>query len=270
MQNSARAISQVLSSSLSSFETPQAPPPQPPSLSLSKGGKRRGGTKLGSKRDRKRKPPNSCPAQAQAEVEVSGPSEAPSAQAPALVTSDKEATRAVVIEVEATDKQEKKGKEEEVPSLTGKREASEVAVGQECSHCHKDGELHVCSGCQKVYHERCGTMSRATSGTWRCLPCQYCGRTIVGTRNSRRTPRRVPSPRRLGPNFSSSSSRSFRPHCPPYLTKFDSPENVKNGKIQYPLDDRLLREMPDLHEITILPVLPDCEKHRSLRAIPTP
>ena len=35
---------------------------------------------------------------------------------------------------------------------------------------------------------------------------------------------------------------------------FNSPECVRGGKIVYPMDDKLLREIPELHEIEICPL----------------
>jgi hypothetical protein len=45
----------------------------------------------------------------------------------------------------------------------------------------------------------------------------------------------------------------LNPHSIPF-TSLHSPELVRNERIIYPLDDKLIRELPDLHEIDVQPV----------------
>ena len=253
MKKACAAMSARLSNSLQPFDIPEVPPVHTPPPSLSKGGQRRRSTKSGSKLHGKSPSASGHPVRDLPELQPT-PAAASTPTMEVRAAPVQAPTLAVVIEVEAKDQESPKDRPADQVAIAGKRNASEVAESRDCSECHKEGELATCHVCHKRYHQQCAGMSLMAPNTWCCLPCLYCLPTILGARGSLRTLRQPPSPRRLGPSRSSASSRSFRPHCPPYLTKFDSPEHVKNGKIQYPIDDRLLREMPELHEISILPV----------------
>eukprot|EP01022_Parablepharisma_sp_SALTPOND_P017075 TRINITY_DN2653_c0_g1_i1.p2 TRINITY_DN2653_c0_g1~~TRINITY_DN2653_c0_g1_i1.p2 ORF type:complete len:869 (+),score=114.32 TRINITY_DN2653_c0_g1_i1:1605-4211(+) len=111
--------------------------------------------------------------------------------------------------------------------------------GKVCQACQAKGTLFKCEGCGLDFHSKCMDSKKSNS-----ILCKSCRHVFILWLDSHSC---ISKPKKAKKVKKDDANEAFK------LFKETYPECVKGNKIVYPIDDALLRAMPELHGLELLP-----------------